>query len=405
MDEAPRGDLCAGLALGAATAIKFTGFFLLALSAATVLGLASTPFALIHFESFFAGVSVQWRYHYHGHAVAPRLEELSFYYLTTFGWGLGPVAVALVFVGVWGARRSWRSWAPVVAVPVVTLIVLSTAEARWVRLTIPALGALSVVAALGFETVAARVPRAAWATAAAAAVFPLAMSMAYVRETLRPGTRDVVVDWVTARLPPASRILSGIPGIGIDRRRFEIVTPRGILGRDQLLAGCVDAILWPADAGPPPLEGRQADFVARSGLKVAGPSLFVFLTPPERRESLKPVDLRRAVLKASANSADLGRAVDGDLDTFWVASARWGRRLGLPVSDDGLRWQPALAMSCRPPVAEQVGVAAGQASQILAVEPVRTRWLRIAAMPAIHSRWGFAELRIDALDDAPPGAR
>ena len=91
VSERPLGDLAAGAALGAATAVKFSGVLLvpcyllqrfltpgsrgrgiaLTALAATVLFFVSTPYSLIHARSFITGgVLVQLRYHYRPEAAS-----------------------------------------------------------------------------------------------------------------------------------------------------------------------------------------------------------------------------------------------------------------------------------------------------------------------------------------------
>src|SRR3990172_290937 len=120
LGASPRSDLWAGLAMGGATAIKFTGVLLgpsyllarwhapgrsakrvmlTALVALLVLA-AATPYAFVHGKQFLAGVGVQWTAHYAetGQPVRGSLANAAFY-LGIAAHTLGPVGSALFLIG------------------------------------------------------------------------------------------------------------------------------------------------------------------------------------------------------------------------------------------------------------------------------------------------------------------
>ena len=96
------------------------------------------------------------------------------------------MGLAFAALGVVAAVRRWRQWAFVLAFPTVMLVVLSTAEARWSRLLVPALGAIALLASLGFEIVVDRSPRLLTALVLVGALWPLVDSVAYVRTFRSP---------------------------------------------------------------------------------------------------------------------------------------------------------------------------------------------------------------------------
>jgi hypothetical protein len=442
-----RGDVAGGAALGAAASLKITGALLLpsfVLSAwwgqrrwrslalgglaAMAVWVVTTPALLIRFADLVRGFESQWAQHYTSREHAP------LYYLRTLVRGLGPIGALLAVVGLWEARKAPRDWAPVVAFPVVLLIVLSSAQTQWIRLAVPALGAMCVVASLGFEALAHRVPKGAWALALLGCLVPLTDSMAYVRQVSRPGTRDTAVDWAQAHVATGGRILTTMADLGFDRGRFEVLPATGEPARDRLLARAADAVVGPSDTVDA-LPGLAPTFVARSAnAKIAGPAIGVFLVPESRRDRARPVRLQGAALTASSNAAGLPSAVDGRLDTYWRTDERGGgddwvqidlpepaalgrvelllgqrpnraaRGLRVLVSDDGRSWRDVAAIQGRPEPEEQASHSERGVSQLLLFEAVQTRHVRVVGSSRPRQRWGFAEISLGALDLELPEA-
>jgi hypothetical protein len=441
-----RGDTIAGLALGAATALKFSGLLLfpsyllrrvfepgrrlrgtlIAAVVATTVGVACTPYAILHFREFAAGAYAQWHYHYRGGGPAPRLNEILLYYLRTIFRSLGPTGSLFAVVGLSAARRDLRTWRPVVALPIVMLIVLSTAESRWIRLIVPALGATGLVAALGFESVARRFPRTAWILVLAGALVPVRDAAHYVRAVSRPGTRDRALDWVEAHVPPGGVVFTSMPELAFDSARRELLFPAGSPQQNRLTADGVGALVWEQEA-PEWLKGRLPDAVFEPSDPLEGPRVVAYRAR-DVSSRWRPLSLGGARLSASSNAVDLPAAADGRLETYWKAAEpdtaeewldvalptpvwigrielllgqrpnRAGRRLRVSVSDDGHRWTPIVSAPGRPEVERQVGIEEGEGSQVVLVAPTLTRWVRISAQSPPGKRWGFAELHLDAVD-------
>lgn len=447
-----RADGVAGAALGAAAAVKFTGMLLvpsyllarwlragprlrgtlLAGLVAAAVWAVTTPFAFLSFEAFRQGVHTQWAYHYRSAEAAAHFHEICLYYLRTLARSLGPIGSVLAVVGVASARRDWREWSPIVGYPLVMLLVLSTADERWIRLIVPALGAAALVSARGFKALVIRRQRLAWLVALLGLLVPLADSVGYVRDVSRPSARDMVLDWVGTRLSDGSRILSSLPELGIDRRRFEVVFATGEAGADRLLALESDLVLWSAAESDVVRGLRQAYVADPAARKIEGPRIVIYEVPAELRRRYEPVSLATASLSASSDPGQAAAAADGNLDTGWRTIERDGsrqwfevdlrspitlgrielqlgdrpnrgaRRLKLLVSEDGSAWRPLRAVEARCPVAQQPQDGEGKASQILLTEPVRVRGVRLEGWSMPRQRWGFAEIRLDAIRDAPP---
>src|SRR5262249_44746791 len=87
---------------------------------------------------------------------------------------------------------------------------------------LPGAAAPALLAGRRLAAIAERRPRPAAAVALLAAAPPLAASAQYVRQTARPNTMDAALDAVAARVPAGARVLTGIPGLGLDRERLEV---------------------------------------------------------------------------------------------------------------------------------------------------------------------------------------
>jgi hypothetical protein len=450
-DPVPRADAVAGAALGAAASVKVTGALLLpslllarwpvsanrrrglvvAGVSAIVVCVLTTPSLFFRLPDLLEGFRTQWDYHYEVSATDPRFGQRPFYYFSTIVRTLGPLGAALAAIGAWRARRRLQDWGAVVALPLTMLIVLSTAEVRWVRLLVPAMGAAAVAAGIGFDALWQRSRAVAWALALGAALIPLVDSVGYVREVRRPGTRDQAVDWAEAHVAPGGRILATRSDLGFDRRRVEVLFTSGIEDHDRLLARNVDAIVGPAE-NIDVLPGVVPVYVARSAdPEISGPPVGVIPVPDRFRDRYGTVPIDRAVLSASSGVASLPLATDGSLETHWKTEERggaeeWveielpqaatvsrielclghrptraGRRVRVQLSEDGRQWSDARVVQGRPEPEIQIGAEDGKASQLLLFQPTRARRIRVTAWSPPRQRWGFAEIRIHA--PASPG--
>src|SRR5262249_14774704 len=180
------------------------------------------------------------------------------------------------------------------------------------------------------------------------------------------------------------------------------------------------------------VEGLTLVFTARDDRAEAGPEMSVYAVPDTVRSRYTPVPLEAGWLKASSNVATLPALVDGQTDTYWATTGphqsadwveldlpapvvlgrvelalgrrpfRYGSKLHLLVSDDGVEWRRLRVVPGRPPVEEQARPLK-EASQVLLPEPSRTRRIRIEQTGKSDRVWSIAELRGFALADTASG--
>ncbi len=441
-----RGDLWAGLAMGGATAVKFTGVLLgpsyllaralapgfrvkrviLTAAVALLVLAAATPYAFVHGKRFLAGVDVQWTAHYVGSGQPQRgyLENAAFY-LGVAAQTLGPVGSVLFLGGLVLLHRDWRRWGPLLTHLLVTFVTFCTADRAYDRFLVPASGALALVAG---HAVARGAHFGRWpgvGLALLTAAFPLASSLSYSREATHPGTRDLLADWVSAQVPAGARLLSTVDDLKLDPERFELIPVRPLRpeNRRQILEA--DYALWTEEDDPALFDGLEV----METFKSQG-NLSLTLKAARVPETLKPryaeADLHGAWLRSSENPTLLERVRDGKRDTAWTTAGPQrsgdfvevlleatltlgrieldpgvrpigaGRRFELAVTDDGRRWKAAAFLPGRAEVWDQPGLR--PSTQLLLLNPpVSARGVRVVQAGAGIRRWSVAELRLDAL--------
>jgi hypothetical protein len=441
----PARDLLSGVALGAASAVKFTGILLapcyvacrwlapgprvrrvalVALVAATVL-LLLTPYSVLHYQAFLRGMSYQWSWHYRGEGGTGDFLRLLLFYLRAIVETLGPAGAGLAVAGLVLARTQWRPWLPLVLHLALTLVVSCAADRAWQRFLLPCLGVLVLLVARAMEAVRSALPRAWAAVLAAAALLPLWSSLGYVRYVLEPGAWDRVAAWIDLNLPPGSRIVSALPALGLDRSRFEVVGAPSQPEAARLVARHADVLVVDAEAAQATAAaGFQEAF--RAGPTRDDAATVVFLVPAELRPRYQPVQLERGWLSASENEALLPALLDEDPATAWSTDGpqrpgswvqvdlpqplllgrvelglgnrpeRLGRDTHLLITQDGRVWNRIPAYSGRPPLEAQ-DPGQGERSDAFIIEPSRARGVRLVQMGQGDRRWGFARLRLDAL--------
>jgi Dolichyl-phosphate-mannose-protein mannosyltransferase/F5/8 type C domain len=443
----PRGDVLSGVALGAATALKYTGVLLapsylvqrltapgfrlarlaLAAGASLVTFALCSPYTFLHFHEGVRGARSQFSHHY---LIRPQGPESYIDMAWTYGLGLmksfGPIGLALVAAGVLLAVRDGRRWLGLLMYPVVVVGVLSTAEVHFDRHLVPTLGLLSVLAGRAVASIAKRSPLAAVCATLAAAALPLAGSIDYVRGVSVPGTRDAVLEWIDANLPAGSRVVSSVSGLGLDRGRYEVVDVPRLDERTRPLALQADAVI--SGPGDSELVVRQLAtlYAADPPNPHAGPRLVVSAPPPAARpayESLRPAP---HWLSASEAPERLAALVDDDRATAWATSGSqspgawiridlpeprtigglqlvlrgrgrgFGKNLHLFATEDGREWSRVSVLQGRPAVSAQLPSPEGPA-QVLIFEPRRIKALRIEQVGRRLRPWAIAELRLLAL--------
>jgi hypothetical protein len=436
-----RGDVLAGAAVGAATAVKFTGVllapsYLLAralapgprlqrvLLAAAVAGLVAavtTPYALLHAGAYLDGVRVQMDAHYRARAQAPSFSGQLAFYLGVLPWAFGPLGALLLAAGLVAAAREWRQWGPLVVHPFTTLAVLATAELHYERHLVPTAGVLALLAGRAVAHLAQRTRPLAAVLVLATAAFPLASSLDYLRGIAQPSTKDRALDWITDHVPEGARILTRVPDLGLDRERYEVLSEAQWEPAGRLMAREAELVVTPGLA-PEAGSGLETLFASSSPDVHGGPPVLLQKAVPP--PAYVPLSLAPAQLTASENSAALPALLDGRPETGWQTaelqrgdewievdlgrpvrlarvelllgerSGLFAQNLHLLVPGDRGDWRRILAVPGRPEVEEQRGEGR---SQLLLCDPVETRRLRIAQVGRRRRPWAVAELRLAAL--------
>lgn len=445
-----RGDLLAGAALGAAAAVKFTGALLapsylaaraaapggrwwrpLAAAAAALVTFAlCSPYYVVNLGAAVSGVRTQVGHHYVPREAQDTYLEMAGTYVLILGQAIGVLGAVLAAAGaVVAVRRDRRFWA-VLLLPVVTIAVFASQETNRDRHLVPALGAACLLAAVAVAALAARSRGAAAAVVALALALPVPVlraplpgAVSYVSGIRAPLTADRALDWIEASVPPGALIVSTMPDLGLDPRRYELFP----LERDaasRLRARHAAAAVVHAGALT---EFPELRAVARfdPANPHVGPPLAVAraVTPPAYRA----LPLRAEWIRPSRNPEGAPALVDGDADTSWrtpdpqepgdalsitlpgeeplarvelVLSRRgrdFARALHVQVPGPEGTWRRVPAVSLRPEPDEQAEV--GERAQVLVFEPVRTRALRVVQHGRRGKPWGVAELRLLARDE------
>ncbi|HEY7409816.1 MAG TPA: glycosyltransferase family 39 protein [Vicinamibacteria bacterium] len=445
-------DVVAGLALGLGTSIKYTGALLapsyllarllapgprargiaLAVLAAALVCVASSPAAFLRPAEFAAGMETQLGYHYDA------AEKTSHSWLSGMGdWSrvwpraLGLPACALALLGLVLVLRSHpTTWLPLLLFPLVSHVVMASQPLLYWRQLLPSLGVPILLAAVGAQGLArplARVPRARAAALAAGwavvVAVPLAASWAYVREIASPSTRDRALDWVESHAAEGARVLTTVERIGLDEGRLEVLRRETLAAADGPQVLEMDlAVTRALDQAPPRLP-VLARFVATG--PYGGPEILIRGVAGPHRPPRRRLALAAGAVRASDNAADVPLLSDGRLDTLWRTSrpqreGDWlevvlpeaatvarvelalgdgdryaARNLSVLVSEDGGAWTARATLPGRP---RPPGQHARPLSQVFVLAaPARARALRLElARPGAH-RWGVAEVWIDAM--------
>jgi hypothetical protein len=445
-----RDDLAMGAAIGAATAVKFSGALLVpaylakradAPSAARFMvagGAAVLTFAALSPATFLlprlalSGAGVQLGYHFDSApqdwsaALHGYLERLSVYVIDWSVQGLGILGSALALLAPFVRARDWRLWLPVAVLPITILLVFSTSDVRHIRFLLPGLGASAALAGLTIDRLARRAPRLAAALALAALTAPLADSVRYVADVRQPSTLDRALDFVEQHVQDESRLMTTDFQIGLDRRRVEVLGWTGARELDELLLGSVDFLLTgPSSALDTSVLVRLGSWPPEGPAQ--GPPLDLFAVPPTRRASHLALPMDRVELRASEAADDLERLRDGDASTVWRAApqhpGQWievrfpapvslarvdldvgprpmlhSRAVELHVASDASDWRRVRSVAARALVEEQS--PASTRGQVFLVEPVPVRALRLVQRGTSERRWAIAELRLYAPADA-----
>ena len=340
--KSSRRDMASGIALGAATAVKFSGILLvpsyigyrllapgprfvrmlLAGMISLVTFLVFSPYAVFNVPGFIGGVLTQVGYHYaEGPAVATdylgRLWVLAGHPHGTLRKAMGTVGVLLVIAGLFYALREWRKWAPLLLFPVAALGVFASSPVHHDRFLLPTLGVLALLAGRAAQSLAGKHPRATLALVLVAVAFPFSASVSYVRDVARPSTRDRALDWIEANLPPGARVVSSLTDLGGgEESQFELL---GLASPDRFRLQSLNAdavLLRPADEDQYEVDWPMAQaFEPESAY--SGPPLNLYVVPDELRPQFEEIPLEVSWIAASESPERLSNLIDGRLSTFW----------------------------------------------------------------------------------------
>jgi 4-amino-4-deoxy-L-arabinose transferase-like glycosyltransferase len=449
-------DAAAGAWIGLATAVKFSGAFLvpsyllrralapgarlpgalLAGAAALAAFLLTTPYAAIHAREFLAGVQTQVGYHYDESDGLAAGLGLAPAYVLVWPRALGlPAAVLAAAGAILALRSDARRWLPLMLLPLATLVVMASQRFLFARHLLPSLAVPALLAALAVQALAAvasrrlRAPPAVIAAGLglAVAAAPLRTSLYYARAIARPGTRDRALDWADLNLPAQARVLSTVERFGLDAGRLEVIESPALGPHDGPLVLEMDHVLATTADDARALEGlaEQARFEPDSA--VSGPTIRALSVPPSLRPAYRLLPLAPGQLTASENGGDIAAAADGRVETLWrtadpqrigdwVAAAlpepvRLGRvelwlgphtrfaarELQLAVSSDGATWMDVRTRPTRPAVDHQQPSLGPSTQTLVLVPPVTARYVRVGLRRSGAHRWGIAELRLYAL--------
>ncbi len=380
-----RQDLRAGLLIGLATAIKFTGLLLvpyyvtarllapgrrlrgLVAAGLVTVGvvLAATPYALLRLSDYRRGPGNQLDMYYKGRKAPPYARQVAFY-VENGARALGPVGALLLVVGTGLAlRREPRAWGPALLHPLTVLAVMSTASLAFPRLILPGMAAVWLLAAWPVELLSRRSRALALLLALLAAADPARATLRYLRTFAAPSPEDVALDWFEARARGSWTVvetrLEGIEAgldaggiIGFDRARHDFVphpehdAGLRLLAReaDLLVVRPGDEAFW-GDALQVVYEARERmpppALSPLGPVRYGGPRVFQFALP-RRRAVHAPLDLAAADLRASERPEQIAALRDGSLETAWSSAGpargqEWLRvELPRPASVGRVEW-------------------------------------------------------------------
>jgi 4-amino-4-deoxy-L-arabinose transferase-like glycosyltransferase len=448
-----QGDGLAGVAIGAATAVKFSGVLVipsylvrrwtvggspgrwwkgpaLAAGAALLTYAALSPYTFIHWQKFTEGAQTQISYHYEAGGKIRSYWGSVVHDLHRLEHSFGPIAGALIVLGLFIGAREGRRYAPLLVLPATVIGFWATADVQWPRFLVPITGALALFAGRAVLAAERRWgPPAAVLLAVAAAAAPAIQSARYVRASQQPSTRDRAADWIAAHAADGARILSTVNerAIGIDRDRFEVLVADSLDARAARWAAHMDFLVsGPAD--DPALLGGFDVLETLEPVPDAGDTALRILAPkPSARPQYVALPLDAAAIAVSENPDGAGALVDGDPETVWATSGpqvpdaswieihlprratigrvvvglgkHWRREpknLHVFVRDDGGDWRRAPALPGRPPL-ERQSLPVERRGLELILDPVAATDLRLVQVGRAGKFWNVAELRVDAL--------
>lgn len=453
----------AGVAMGLAMAVKFTGVLLLpiyglrllashdswrdcrwagvAALASLVTFAAASPYTFLHWREAIAGAVTQVTYHYADSPASEAMRDVLggyaerwLLYASILGTrGIGLLGTALVLAALWWDRHRWRRWIHLVAFPLLVVSVFATSSVKHDRFLLASLSSAAGLAGLGLACLATRAPRLT-PLIAVATLAPLAsISAGYVAERVRPETRDATLDFLADRAQAGDRVLTAVVDLGLDRERFDVITLTGSEERDRVLARNADwLVLLEEDRWIAEERGWSPAHVSRPTSPWSGLPIETFRVPADHRAQYSPIPIAEARLASSRSGHELARLRDGSRQTYWrtpgpqepgdwiqvdLAEPAWlarveldlgsrhhhyARGLDLLVSEDGQSFMKAQSVDKRPPMSEQLKAPRWPSQVLLLLEPRRVRAVRLVQTGVASKPWTLAELRLHAPEPAAP---
>jgi len=237
--EAPTlsGHLAAGITVGLATAVKYTGAFtvvpcllagfllpkqrarrtwvLAGLAAALAAFAVASPYTFVNFSESARGMERHFGY-YRESGTNAALEVLR----SLAGRGLGPVGALLVLFG--GMIALWTREPRrliVLGYPAAYLLVFAFFERAYPRHALALVPGASILAASAVGTLRGKL---LWIVTAAALAAPMLGSIELFRRALRPSPADRAFGWAQEAIPAGSRILQDQWTPRLDGEKFRV---------------------------------------------------------------------------------------------------------------------------------------------------------------------------------------
>ena len=445
-----RAEVLAGVLLGAATAVKYTGLLLgpavaadrlgrgrgrglwrVALAAAVTFA-ACAPFALLQLHRQGAELAWAFQSYYGRDAAANRFAQgdasAAAAPLGIVAAALGPMGCLLALAAV-PLARDRRALFPWLAVVITAALALAPANLVYPRHLVPVAVVTPLLAAAGWRAVGDRLAARRGRVAVlallglATLVPPAAASARLVRRYLRAPAVDRAAEWIEAHVNAPALVAVSLDRLALDPARFEVRTLRSFRDLapevpehfDLLVATRREAEGWTAFTTLASFESEEPDT-----------GLALLALRPVKAPSARVVAAGR--LRASHDTAAVAAAWDEDprsaweapegpgwIETVWPEAidvdrveveagadpAAWPQDLALLGTADGESWRPVAVFGLRPNRPARQRITAPHGQVYVLTPPLPLRGVRIAR--AAGGPWSLATVRVVATAP-PPGS-
>jgi 4-amino-4-deoxy-L-arabinose transferase-like glycosyltransferase len=440
-----RAEVMAGVLLGAATAVKYTGLLLapaiatdrwttgrarglwrVALGAVAAFA-ACAPFAVLQLRRQGAELAWAFQSYYGRDAAANRFAQgdasLAAAPLWIVAGALGPVGCVLALAGVL-LFRPRRVLLPLVAVVIAAAVALAPANLVYPRHLVPVAVVTPLLAAAGWRAAGDRLAAGRSRAAVLAALLlatlapPAVASLRLVGRYLSAPAVDRAAEWIEGHVPAPARVAVSLDRFALDPARFEVRTVRSFRELAPDVRAHFDLVVatrretegWPGFITLSTFESEEPD---------AGLALLA-LSP------VAPPSVRQAApgrLRASQGQEGVGAAFDQDPGSAWEAPSgpgwvetlwaepievdrveveagpgpqAWPQDVVLLGTVDGASWQAIDVFGLRPnrPAKQRSGAPHGQVYVL--TPPLTLRGVRLER--AEGGPWSLATVRVIARD-------